>query len=92
MARDYSPYQQQIIRRWYANLDGRKVQRLAELVTDIYLASGAKKRATLWGRVRDLLLDDKTPADERAEVEAILAAEDVEALAHLASRRFGSDA
>ncbi len=89
MARDYTPHQQQIIRRWYANLDGRRVQRLAELVTDIYLAKG-RKRALLWDRVRDLLLDPSTAADERAEVEAILAAEDVEALAHLASRRFGS--
>ena len=90
MARDYTPYQRKLINRWYANLDGFKVQRLAELVTDIYLAETPRKRQGLWTRVGKLLLDDATPPEERAEVERILAAEDVEALAALASQRFGA--
>jgi hypothetical protein len=90
MSRDYTPYQRKLISRWYSNLDSFKVQRLAELVTDIYLAETPRKRQGLWARVDKLLLDDKTPPEERAEVERILASEDVEALASLAAQRFAA--
>ena len=44
---DYSKHQQGIIKRYYANLDKIQVQKLAELVTELYLADG-KKRERLW--------------------------------------------
>jgi hypothetical protein len=47
MLDDYTPYQQKIIKRYYSNQDGIHRQRLAELVTDLYLADGAK-RARVW--------------------------------------------
>jgi hypothetical protein len=47
MLDDYTPYQQKIIKRYYSNQDGIHRQRLAELVTDLYLAVGAK-RARVW--------------------------------------------
>jgi hypothetical protein len=45
--RDYTPYQQKIIKRYYGNQDTLQRQRLAELVSDLYLAEG-KKRQKLW--------------------------------------------
>ena len=44
---NYTPHQQKIIKRYYQNLDGIALQRLSELVADLYLAEG-KKRAKLW--------------------------------------------
>jgi hypothetical protein len=44
---DYTPYQQKIIKRYYDNQDTLQHQRLAELVSELYLAEG-KKRAKLW--------------------------------------------
>ena len=88
--RDFSPHQQKLIRRYYANLDTIRTQRLGELVTDIYLAASPKRRASLWDRAAKLLLNKDTPAEERAAIEALLAAEDVEALAALAEARFGA--
>jgi hypothetical protein len=44
---DYSPHQQKIIKRYYENIDQISLQRLAELVADLYLASG-KKKDKLW--------------------------------------------
>ena len=44
---NYTPHQQKIIKRYYQNLDGIALQRLGELVADLYLAEG-KKRAKLW--------------------------------------------
>ena len=40
---DYSPHQQKIIKRYYENIDQISLQRLAELVGDLYLATGKKK-------------------------------------------------
>ncbi len=44
---EYTPYQQKIIRRYYDNLDTVKLQRLAELVGELYLATG-KKQERAW--------------------------------------------
>lgn len=40
--RDYTPYQLKIIGRYYDNQDTVQRQRLAELVSDLYLCSGKK--------------------------------------------------
>lgn len=47
MAREHSKYQQKIIKNYYNNRDAISLQRLSELVTDLYLAEG-KSRATKW--------------------------------------------
>jgi hypothetical protein len=47
MDRDYTPYQRKIIQRYYGNQGGLQLQRLAELVTELYLAEG-KKTERLW--------------------------------------------
>ena len=44
---DYTPYQQKIIKRYYDNQDTLQRQRLADLVSELYLAEG-KKRARAW--------------------------------------------
>lgn len=44
---DFTPYQQKIIKNYYDNRDAISLQRLQELVTDLYLAEG-KKREKLW--------------------------------------------
>jgi hypothetical protein len=47
MLDDYTPHQQRIIKRYYNNQDIIQQQRLAELVTELYLAEG-KKRQRAW--------------------------------------------
>jgi len=44
---DFSKHQQKIIKRYYENIDQISLQRLSELVADLYLAEG-KKREKLW--------------------------------------------
>ena len=46
---DFTPHQQKIIKRYYDNIENSSLQRLEELVTDLYLAEG-KKRAQCWKR------------------------------------------
>jgi hypothetical protein len=46
---DFTPYQQKIIKRYYNNEGALKHQRLAELVTELFLAEG-KKRQRVWAQ------------------------------------------
>ena len=50
MKQDFTPHQQKIIKRYYDNQDTIQRQRLAELVSDLYLSEG-KKREGVWKRV-----------------------------------------
>ena len=51
---DLSPHQQKIVKRYYENLDSNARQKLAELVSDLYLATG-KKRQTVWKSIESAL-------------------------------------
>ena len=62
MLDDFTPHQQRIIKRYYENQDTIQLQRLGELVTDLYLAEG-KKRAAVWKRIITALERLKIPAD-----------------------------
>jgi hypothetical protein len=46
---DLTPHQQKIVKRYYDNIDKVAVQRLAELVTELFLAEG-KKKERLWSQ------------------------------------------
>ena len=60
MLDDFKPSQQKIIKRYYRALDAITQTRLAELVTDIYLAEG-KKKDRLWENVRQVLIKLELP-------------------------------
>lgn len=47
MAKEYSKHQQKIIKRYYDNREAVSLQRLSELVTELYLAEG-KARERQW--------------------------------------------
>jgi hypothetical protein len=54
MQRDYTPYQQKIIQRYYDNQDTLQRQKLAELVSELYLSEG-KKLEKLWKSAADAM-------------------------------------
>ena len=60
MAKKRSNYQDRIVRNYYQNLDALMIQRLGELVTDLYLAEGEAK-IRLWKRVGTTLEKLKIP-------------------------------
>lgn len=45
--KNFSKYQQNVIRRYYENADSIGLQRAQELVTELFLAEG-KKRQKVW--------------------------------------------
>jgi hypothetical protein len=74
---DYTPHQQKIIERYYRNRDHLAEQRLAELVSEVYLASG-KKLDQLWKQVEVSLNKLNLPP---SRVEHLMAQRDPELLA-----------
>jgi hypothetical protein len=71
--RDYTPYQRKVISRYYEHHDAIQVQKLSELITEIYLAEG-KKRDRLWKQVGEALTRLGFPA---TRVEHLLARREV---------------
>ena len=69
---EYSDYQKKVIRRFYENRESGDEQRLAELVTNLFLSEG-KKREKLWTQARDTMLRLKVP---QQRVEHLLTARD----------------
>ena len=47
---EHTPYQTQIIKRYYNNRESIMTQKLSELTTELYLAEG-KKRERVWKRI-----------------------------------------
>ena len=60
---DRTPYQQNIIKRYYENMPEIMRQKLNELTTELYLADSPKKRAQLWKRVEQALKNLKIPQE-----------------------------
>ncbi len=78
-----SKHQQNIIRRYYDNREAISLQRLSELVTDLYLAEG-KNRERQWkyivGALEKLGIKPKRIAHLRAQDDPQLLAKLVEEL------------
>jgi hypothetical protein len=82
---NYSKHQQGIIKRYYENIDQITLQKLSELVTDLYLAEG-KKRDKLWQTAKGHMEKLKVPADR---IDHVLAKKDVTLLAGLVKELTG---
>ena len=79
MLDDYTRHQQGIIKRYYRNLDKIQVQRLSELVTELYLAEG-KKRDKLWQSAGTTMQKLEVP---QSRIDHLLAKKDPALLANL---------
>jgi hypothetical protein len=82
---NYSKHQQGIIKRYYENFDQITLQKLSELVTELYLAEG-KKRDKLWQTARSHMQKLGVPKDR---IDHILAKKDVMLLAGLVKELSG---
>jgi hypothetical protein len=75
-----SKYQERIIKNYYENREGIALQRAQELVTELYLAEGKKKRDKYWEQLAGHLAKlgvaqetiDHLVAKDKAELVATL--------------------
>ncbi len=54
--RHYSHHQKGIIKRYYENRDNIMIQKLGEIVSELYLCESEKKAAKLWNSAHNALL------------------------------------
>ena len=55
--KEYTAYQADVIGRYYGNLDNIMLQKLGELVSELYLADSDTKKEKLWQRVNKALIN-----------------------------------
>jgi hypothetical protein len=77
MDRQYSKFQQRAIKNFYDNREAISVQRLGELVTDLFLAEG-KGRAAKWKQIAAALVRLGVP---QAEIDHLMKKDDAALLA-----------
>ena len=65
--KNFSKYQQNVIKRYYDNRDAIALQRAQELVTELYLAEG-KKREKVWDSLAKNLEKAGVPATQIAHL------------------------
>ena len=75
---EYSQYQQTVISGYYKNLDSIMLQKLGELVTELYLADTKAKQDRLWQRAHKAMTKLKI---RPAVVAHIMEKRDVQVLA-----------
>lgn len=80
-----SNYQQKIIKNYYQNREAISLQRVQELVTELYLAEG-KKRARLWDSLPGHL---EKLGVKKTEIDRVVAEENPELVAKLVERFMG---
>ena len=73
-----SGYQEKVISRYYDHLDTIMLQKLGELVTELYLADSPKKQKLLWQRAHKAMTKLKVSP---AIIDHIMEKKDVEILA-----------
>ena len=63
-AKGYTEYQKKVIRNFYDNKDLRLVQKLGELVSNLYIEISEKKKETGWKKIKKMLTDLKVHPGE----------------------------
>ena len=77
---NYSAHQQKIIKRYYSNIDTIQLQKLAETVTELFLAEGKKKIEKLWKSAIASMEKLEVP---KVRIDIIAAKQDIAALAKI---------
>ncbi len=77
-----SKYQEKAIKNFYENRETISLQRLQEMVTDLYLAEG-KKRQTVWKRLEGHL---KTLGVKQPEIDHLVEQDNPELVANVVKR------
>ena len=75
---EYSDYQKGIISGYYGNLDTIMLQKVSELVSELYVAESQTKQEKLWQRVHKAMIKLKIPP---AIIDHIMEKRDVKILA-----------
>ncbi len=60
----YTGYQKKVIKNFYENKDIRLIQKLGELVSNLYVETSEKKKETGWKKIKKMHTDLKVHSHE----------------------------
>ncbi len=60
----YTQYQKKVIKNFYENKDLRLIQKLGELVSNLYVETSEKRKESGWKRIKKMLTDLKVHPHE----------------------------
>jgi len=60
----YTGYQKKVIKNFYENKDLRLIQKLGELVSNLYVETSEKKKETGWKKIKKMLENLKVHSHE----------------------------
>ena len=83
---DLSRHQSKIVKRFYENRDTLSIQKLGEIVSDLFMADTEKKTTKLWERAEKALAN--AGADKKKAAQ-IIEAKDLKALGELVNALSG---
>jgi hypothetical protein len=78
--RNLTPHQKGIVKRFYEHRDTLALQRLGEIVSDLYVETSAARITRSWNSVQKLLL---AAGVHRHQAETVVAERDLGALARM---------
>ena len=85
MDNQYTNYQKKVIKGYYDNNETIKLQKLSELVTNLYLETSDKKIENGWKRINKMLIDLKV---NEYQIERIMEEKNLELLSKKISTLF----
>jgi len=85
MDKQYTNYQKKVIKGYYENNETIKLQKLSELVTNLYLETSDKKIENGWKRINKMLIDLKV---NEYQIERIMEEKNLELLSKKISTLF----
>lgn len=77
MDKQYTEYQKKVIKSYYNNSNDIKIQKLSELLSNMYIETSEKKKDQGWKKIKKFLLDLKV---SEYQTEQIVAEKDLEKL------------
>jgi len=80
-----NPHQKGIVRRYYEHRNDLMIQKLGEIVSELYLCDDPKKTDRLWERAEKALLNAEAP---KPQVEVLMKSRDLKSLARLVNELF----
>ena len=81
----FTPHQKGIVKRYYEHKDALMVQKLGEIVSDLYLCENEKKAELLWERAHKALMNAEA---NRVRVEKLMKDRHLGRLAELVKELF----
>lgn len=84
----HSSYQKGVIKRYYENIEDLSVQKVGEIVSNLYLETNQVVKLRLWNQAEKALLNLSKTEEAQNEVKQVIKSRNIQNLAKLLEKLF----